>query len=95
MAVWVRVVMLVLCVVVGVPAALFWVVRRVRGLIGGLVLWWVFGLLGWVEVWAGPLGLPWVLVWPLTVVLGVWWVYAWVRLTRTAWRKAVKVAAGR
>jgi hypothetical protein len=92
MAGWVKPVLWVLSVVVGVPAAGLWVALKAKGLLVGLGLWWLFTVLGWVEGWSGPLGLPWIVAWPVGAVLGVWWAVMWVTLTRRAWSRAMLAA---
>jgi len=93
MAGWLRLVLWVLSVVVGLPAAGVSVLWRVRGVLFGVGLWWLFGVLGWVEVWGGPAGLPWIVAWPLGVTVGGWWLFVWVRLTVRAWSRANRVAS--
>jgi hypothetical protein len=92
---WVMMVLWVLSVVVGLPAAGLWVALKAKGMLVGLGLWWVFTVFGWVEGWSGPLGLPWIVAWLVGAVLGVWWAVMWVTLTRRAWSRAVEVFSER
>ena len=83
-------VLVVLTFVLGVPAATYWTLRRIWGV---LLVFGGFALaveLGFAEGFGGPLGLP-VVVVSVAVGLAVGlWVYAFLVVTKNAWVNAFR-----
>ena len=74
-AVWRGVTFVLAMLLVGVPGALWVVVRQVRGVLVVAAGWWVGMWAGLLPVSSGPGGFPGWLFWPFTVMFVVWWVF--------------------
>lgn len=91
MLVWIVVVpvLAVLTVVLGVPMALLFTVRRSRGGVLAVSGWIVAIWVGWLPAFAGPLGLPWPVAVASAAVFGSMFVWVFVRLAMLAWGRAL------
>ena len=79
--------MVLVMVVVGLPVALAMLVVQSRGALLALLGWFGAVEFGFVGGFGGPLGLPWLVWWPLAGVFG--WMFGrnvWV-LWRGGWRR--------
>ena len=90
--------MIVLTFVLGVPVALAFVARQSRGALLACVGW--VAAMHWelLPSYAGPLGMPWIVFWPVVTVFGAMFLRVFVRLTArswtTSWRTWMLIRAG-
>ena len=71
--VWTVVSFVLAMLLLGVPGALWVLVRKLRVVLGVGAVWWVAAAVGIVPAGSGPLGFPALVFWPFAVMFCLWW----------------------